>query len=121
MLKLTPSTACTYCLSLRSTTRLSHGAETSKTLARSRTSTSGALMDGPSPCASCDRLLRQVVQPAGGARGARLEQLRALGAAAREGMRAARVERTTARDGGEARHRAVDLQQALAVLVHCRD
>ena len=48
--KLTPSTACTTWRGLRSSTRFSHGADTSKTLARSCTCTSG-LPGIPSGCA----------------------------------------------------------------------
>ena len=47
MLNETPSTACTNWRGLRSTTRFSQGAETSKTLARSRTSTSGPAEETP--------------------------------------------------------------------------
>src|SRR6058998_1984681 len=52
--KLTPSTACTNCFGLRSTTRFNHGADTLKVLARLLTSTSGttcAFIGGPS-CAA---------------------------------------------------------------------
>ena len=78
MAKLTPSTACTNWRGLRSTTRLSHGADTSKVFARSCTSTSGfvatvlsavAFMRPPSRCRRRAASRRHASRPASSSSG----------------------------------------------------
>src|SRR3954463_1747087 len=75
-----------------SSTRLSHGRETSNSRLTPLRLSSG-------------------MQPAGGATFADRDRIRALGEAARESLRAARVERAARRNGVEPRHRALDLNQ----------
>ena len=101
---------------LRSRTRFSHGAETSKVFARSRPATSGDRPRSRRPRRSCSLLDRRVVQPAGRPGGAGVEQVRALDPAAIEDARTARIEAQPRRDRGQPGHGAVDLQQALAGL-----
>src|SRR6185436_8626044 len=81
-----------------SSTRFSHGRDTSKS----------RLTDW-----RLSRGLTEGMQPAGGAARAGRQELGALGEAAVEAPRAARVERAAGRDGVEARHGAVDLHQLL--------
>ena len=78
-----------------------------------RASAQRALMRPPAARASCSQQAARVA-PAS-------QQVGPLDAAAVEGARAARVEGAAGRDRVQARHRAVDLQQPLAVLVHRRD
>src|SRR3990167_5399068 len=61
------------------------------------------------------------MQPAGRARGTGRQQIGPLTAAAIEGLRAAWVEGAAGGDGGQPRHRAVDLHQPLALMLHRRD
>src|SRR5271170_6518223 len=112
--KLTPSTARRIWCGRRSMTRLSHGRDTSKPRARSRTWTSGGAR-------SATGGLRGLMQPAGGARAADREQLGTFAPAALEHARAARVEGAARRDLGQARHRALDLGQPRAGLADPRD
>src|SRR5262245_12446126 len=94
--RLTRSTARNVRGGSRSITRLSQGAETSKSrLTVSRLRSGGGM------------------QPAGRAARAGGKEVGALAQAAREAPRAARVEGAARRDGVEARHRAFDLQQFL--------
>src|SRR6266850_7759128 len=90
--KVTRSTARSRRGGSPASTRLSHGRETSK----SRLT---------------DSRLRRGMEPTGGTTGSGGEEVGALGEAAREAPRAARVEGAARRDGVEARHGAVDLQQ----------
>src|SRR5687768_12626863 len=94
MVNETPSTAFRIWRGAPSITRLSHGRETSKSLARPSTSSSTSAMHRPlAPVlARARRLALGVVQPAGGARLVSGKQARALDAATIEDARAARVE-----------------------------
>src|SRR5688572_868590 len=116
----TPSTAFSSWRGAPSITRLSHGRETSKSLARLRASSSTSAMNRSlAPVAAgAGRLAVGVVQPAGRVRAVRRQQRRAIHAALVEHARATRVEGAPRRDRGEARHRALDLRQALDLLAH---
>src|SRR4051795_10426677 len=80
----------------RSSTRLSHGRETSKSRLTPSSLSSG-------------------MQPAGGAARPGGQKVRALGQAALEPARAAGMEGAARRDGIEPRHGALDLHQAAAL------
>src|SRR5258708_19829552 len=109
MVNDTPSTARSSCFGARSMTRFNHGRETSKSLARFLTLSSGLASATRAPL---------VMQPARRHRLSRWHQPRSLDAAAAEHLRAARIERAAQRDGIEARHRSLDLRQALAPPPH---
>src|SRR5687767_5469858 len=100
--KLTPSTARKMRRGSPSTTRFSHGRETSK----SRLTESS---------------LRRCMEPAGGAARAGLEQDRPLEQAALEAPRAARVEGAAGWDRVEARHGAFDLNETLRLSTEARN
>src|SRR6185503_4467351 len=115
MVKETPSTARRSWRDWRSITRFSHGLDTSKTLVRSFTSRSVSAMHRPiAPILlrARRRHLRRM-EPAGGERFVRREQAWPLGLAAVEDARAAWIERTARGNGVQARHRPLDLRQAL--------
>src|SRR5579859_2369712 len=101
--KLTRSTARSMRLGSRSSTRLSHGRDTSKSRL-----TPDRLRSG----------LSSGMQPAGGAACAGRHQIGALDHAALEAARTARIERAPRWNGVQARHRAFDLYEAAAL---CRD
>src|SRR6185436_5579748 len=92
--KLTSSTARRRRRGLRSSTRLSHGAETSKSRLTRET-------------------LRSCMQPAGRFPRLGRDERRTLDEAALEAPGAARVERAAGRNGVQARHRPLDLREAL--------
>ena len=117
----TPSTACTNWRGLRSTTRLSQGARDVEGLRQIRRPRPAAMRSSASTRAHAAACSGGRVQPARGPGRAGRQQVGPLDAAAIERARAARVEGAAGRDRGQPRHRAVDLQQALAVLVHRRD
>src|SRR6478736_9746025 len=125
IVKEMPSTARRICRGARSITRFSHGRETSKSLTRSFTSRRA------SPAFTTESGMHRSVAPVllrsrrGHLRGmqpARSEgfvggkQVRPLGLAAIEDARAARIEGTARGNRVQARHRALDLRQALQLL-----
>src|SRR3712207_1500321 len=107
MLKWTPSTARRMRLGSRASRRCSAGRETSKYRARSDASTTGT-----DSLASDMEGLAGGVEAAGGAGGARVQQVGPLGDAAVEDLGAARVERAARRDGVEAGHGGLGLGPA---------
>ena len=117
--KLTPSTACSELARLA----LDHAVEPRRRDVEglgevAAPATSGAAHAG----ASCRALPACGVQPARRARRAGVEQVGALDAAAVECTCGQRGLKAQPRGNGvQPRHRAVDLQQALAVLVHRRE
>src|SRR5512135_913801 len=101
--KLSSSTARSSWRGARSSARFSHGLETSKSRPRPRRRNRG-------------RSALLGIQPAGDLVASDRDRLGAIERAARQPARAARVEGAAARNRGEARHRALDLLQAPAML-----
>src|SRR3546814_9125064 len=122
MRKETWSTAVSSARPWPCSRRFSSGGETSKIFERSSTSTKGnATSSRATACRSVMSAPAVAKEPAGGVGPFHRRELRALLPAAREGLRAARVEGAAGGNGVEPWHGAVDLGQRLDIVANQRD